>query len=244
MLQVCSWNVRGLNDLVKRGLIKSVVSRLKESVLCFQETKICEFSRSFICSFARSYFDKCHFIKAVGASGGIFTGWNYRYFTCVEVLVWDYSLTLRLKHHNIGFLFLLTNLYGPPSWQGKEEFCRELVALKGECIGPWVVCGDFNFTRNQNERRGRCWSRKLMLMFSNLINELELVDLPLGNQQYTWSNMQSNPTMAKLDRFLISTEWDLIFPISNVTTLPRITSDHSHLLLATQKKTSLRTFKF
>ncbi len=106
------------------------------------------------------------------------------------------------------------------------------------------MCGDFNFTRSQNERRGRGWSSKLMLMFSNLINKLEMVDLPMGNQQYAWSNMQSNPTLAKLDSFLISTEWDQVFSLSNVTALPQITSDHSPLLLVTQRKKVIRLFRF
>ncbi len=83
-----------------------------------------------------------------------------------------------------------------------------------------------------------------MSMFSNLINELELVDLPQGNQQYTWSNMQSSPTLAKLDRFLISTEWDLTFPLSKVAALPRITSDHSPLILVTQRKQYITLFRF
>ncbi len=244
MLNICSRNVRGLNDPVKQCLVKFVVSKLQDDVLCFQETKVSAFSRSFISSFADGFFDKCHFIQANGASRGIFTSWNSRYYFCTEVLVRKHSLTLRLKHCASGTLFHLTNVYGPASWAGKEEFCLELAALKIKCTGPWVLCGDFNFTKNQNERRGRSWSRKLMSLFFNLINELELVDLPIAIQLYTWSNMQVNPTLAKLDRFLISTEWDFWFPISNVTALPRITLDHSPLLLKTNRKPLVRTFKF
>ncbi len=244
MLQVCCWNVRGLNDLGKRYLVKSVVSRLKASVLCLQETKVFEFSRTFTSSFAGNFIDKRHFISAVGASGGIFTGWNSRFFTCIEVLVRNFSLTLRLKHHPSGSLFYITNVYGPPGREGKEDFCVELASLKRDCRGPWIVCGDFNLTRNQNERRGRCWSRNLTLLFSKLINELELVDLPICNQQFTWSNLHSSPTLAKLDRFLISTKWDSHFPKSYVTALHRITSDHSPLLLNTNFNSPPRMFRF
>lgn len=35
---------------------------------------------------------------------------------------------------------------------------------------------------------------------------LQMIDLPMGKQNITWSNMQSCPTLAKLDCFLISTE--------------------------------------
>ncbi len=236
MLSICSWNVRGLNDPLKRCLVNSAVCNLRTSILCLQETKVGSFSRSFVVSFAGRFLDKCHFIPANGASGGIYTGWNSRFYSCSEVVVRKYSLTIRLMHCASGTLFYLTNVYGPATWAGKEEFCQELAALKTVCTGPWVLCGDFNCTRNHLERTGRCWSNKLMGLFSDLINELELVDLPIANQLYTWSNMQANPTLAKLDRFLLSTEWDSRFPLSFVTALPRITSDHTPLLLKTARK--------
>ncbi|OAY62710.1 hypothetical protein ACMD2_12221 [Ananas comosus] len=88
------------------------------------------------------------------------------------------------------------------------NFCNELSALKCVCYGRWIMCGDFNLTRNQNEKMRRSWSSRLMTMFTDLLNTLELIDIPLGNQSFTWSNMQKCPTLAKLDRFLVSTEWD------------------------------------
>lgn len=70
------------------------------------------------------------------------------------------------------------------------DFCNELFELENVCQGKWIMCGDFNLTKNQDERRGRWWSGRLMTMFTDLINKLELIDIPLGNQNYTWSNMQ------------------------------------------------------
>lgn len=34
MFQICSWNVRGLNDLGKMGVVKFVVSKFRIYVLC------------------------------------------------------------------------------------------------------------------------------------------------------------------------------------------------------------------
>ncbi len=71
-------------------------------------------------------------------------------------------------------------------------------------------------------------------------------DLPLGNQSFTWSNLQSDPTLAKLDCFLISPNWDQAFPLSNVnvTALPRITSDHSPIMLSSGGKLPTQVFRF
>lgn len=244
MFQICSWNVRSLNDPIKRSLVKSVVSKLKTSVLCFQESKVDDVSRSFLRSFAGSFVDKCHLIKEVGASGGIITCWCAKDFSCSEVIVRNYSLTTHLKHVSNGTHFFLTNVYGPPTWDGKEEFFSELAALKNVCSGLWVMCGDFSLTRYQQKKRGRNWSRKIRTLFSNMINDLELIDLPMGNQNYTWSNIQCNPTLAKLDRFLISTDWDQTFPLTRVLALPRITSDHSPILLSTNDRKLGCLFRF
>lgn len=48
MFQLCTWNVRGLNDLGKRSLVKFVVSKFRRDVLCFQESKVDDVSRSFL----------------------------------------------------------------------------------------------------------------------------------------------------------------------------------------------------
>ncbi len=137
MVQLCSWNVRGLNDPGKRCLVKSVVSRFKHSVLCFQESKVEDVSRSFLRSFAGTYFDKCHFVKSLRASGGIITCWSSKSFSCSEVIERMFSLTVRLTCLDNGLSFYVTNVYGPPSWEGKEEFCRELTDSE-VCV---AVCG-------------------------------------------------------------------------------------------------------
>ncbi len=201
--------------------MKSVVSNLRSSVLCFQETKVASVSRSFLRSFAGRFFDRCQLIESSGASGGIITCWSSNLFSCSEVLVRTFSLTVRLKLHASGPPFYVTNVYGPPTWDGKEDFCRELAALKEVCGGLWIICWDFNLTRSQNERRGRSWSRRLMALFTDLINNLAMTDLPLGNQSFTWSNLHACPTLAKLDRFLISTDWDQAFPLTKAVALPR-----------------------
>ncbi len=114
MFQIFSWNVRGRNDLNKRCLVKSVVSRLKEYVLCFQKSKVESVFRSFLRSFVGSNFDKCYFVKSDDASGGIITCWSSKIFACSGILVRNYSLTVQLKQIASGAVFSFTNVYGPP----------------------------------------------------------------------------------------------------------------------------------
>ncbi|OAY76999.1 hypothetical protein ACMD2_21691 [Ananas comosus] len=83
-----------------------------------------------------------------------------------------------------------------------------------------------------------------MALFADLISNLEAIDLPLSNQNFTWSNMQHTPTLAKLDRFLVSTEWDQSFLLCKVKALPRITSDHTPIVLSTRLPPASRRFWF
>ncbi len=236
MFSVCSWNVRGLNNPAKRSAVRFVISKLRSTIVCLQETKVHLVSGSFLRSFGGSHLDKCHFIEADGASGGLITCWSSRFFVCSEVIVCNFSLTLNLRHRPSGVQFFVSNVYGPPRWDGKEQFCAELALLKDYCRGNWVVCGDFNFTRTQEERSGKLWSNRASKLFNDLIFDLALIDLPMKNARFTWSSMQRNPTLARLDRFLISTEWDCSFPLSEVEALSRITSDHCPIVLSTGAK--------
>ncbi|RVW29586.1 Transposon TX1 uncharacterized 149 kDa protein [Vitis vinifera] len=61
----------------------------------------------------------------------------------------------------------------------------------------------------------------------------ELLDPPLRNASFTWSNMQESPVCKRLDRFLYSNEWGQLFPQGIQETLIRRTSDHWPIALDT-----------
>ncbi|XP_020081720.1 uncharacterized protein LOC109705399 [Ananas comosus] len=56
--------------------------------------------------------------------------------------------------------------------------------------------------------------------------------------------MQCRPSLAKLDRFLVSTDLDQTYPLSKVKALPRITSDHTPITLSTGIHPPTRRFRF
>uniref|UniRef100_A0A452XF66 Uncharacterized protein n=1 Tax=Aegilops tauschii subsp. strangulata TaxID=200361 RepID=A0A452XF66_AEGTS len=51
-----------------------------------------------------------------------------------------------------------------------------------------------------------------MLLFNEAISKLGLVELPLRGRKYSWSNMQDNPLLEKLDWIFTSTAWMTAFP--------------------------------
>ncbi len=80
MFSIYCWNVRGLNDPCKRGLIKLGLFSSRKVVYCLQEKKVNSVSLSFLRSFAGPQVDKCQILKYVGASGGLATCWSSRDF--------------------------------------------------------------------------------------------------------------------------------------------------------------------
>ncbi len=113
MINICCWNVRGLNNPSKRCLVRHVISSLRNAVVCLQETKVRHVSNSFLKSFAGPFLDKRQIIEAIGASGGLITCWNSKIFECSEVVMRNFSITVHLLHRGSGERFFVTNAYGP-----------------------------------------------------------------------------------------------------------------------------------
>lgn len=133
MLGICSWNVRGLNFISKRNAVWAVISKLCNRVVCLQESKVNSVSSSFLRSFGGSFLNKCVFLESDGASGGVITCWNSQLFTGRDVLVRKFSITVLFSHAKSGKEFYVTNVYGPATWDRKEEFFAEVAQLKTHC---------------------------------------------------------------------------------------------------------------
>ena len=70
-----------------------------------------------------------------------------------------------------------------------------------------------------------------MVEFSDFIEDLNLVDLPLNGGCYTWSSGLANPSMSRIDRVLVTPEWEEQYPDVVQKLMPRLLSDHSAILL-------------
>jgi endonuclease/exonuclease/phosphatase family metal-dependent hydrolase len=83
-------------------------------------------------------------------------------------------------------------------------------------------------------------------MFNAIINTHALREIRLSGGQFTWSNNHKNPTLAKLDRILVNSEWEQKFPLTQSRKIPRIMSDHNPLIMDTGEKPEIisREFRF
>lgn len=81
--------------------------------------------------------------------------------------------------------FVVTNVYGLSRKDEKHAFIQETRQLSDHVSDPWILIGDFNLVRWLVDRTGDMRSFGLMSAFNDLISELELIDVPIRNRQFT-----------------------------------------------------------
>jgi hypothetical protein len=91
--------------------------------------------------------------------------------------------------------------------------------------------GDFNILRNRGENNNDRFNGHWPFVFNAVIDSFDLREIDLSGRQYTWANALPIPTYEKLDRALMSTEWELKFPLATIQAFDRGVSDHTSLLL-------------
>nr|CAD1818572.1 unnamed protein product [Ananas comosus var. bracteatus] len=162
----------------------------------------------------------------MGTRGGLLTTWNTSLFDCIHHRAGAFSLNVVLKRKVDGKVFLISNVYDPTRADLKPVFFQELRRINVPTVDTWVVLGDFNTLLSLKDKNGRPANTSEILLFREAINDVGLIDLPLLNQAYTWTNGRQIPTLERLDRPLISLNWHLYFLCSSLKALPRPRSDH------------------
>lgn len=229
--KILFWNIRGINSQEKWDALGDKISESACQVLCLQETKRGIFDNFYIKKFCPRNLDKFAYSPSLGASGGLITIWNSSLFEGSLVQANSYAVTVKFTCRSNNKSFHVTNIYGLASSPQKMGFVTWLLNLDTNDYDDWVLGGDFNLIRhpdNKNKPRG---DFSEMNMFNELISDLDLVDIPFSGRKFTWSNMQTDPLLVKLDWVLTSSSWTLSFPATHVQTLSRPISDHTLYVL-------------
>ncbi|RVW69923.1 putative mitochondrial protein [Vitis vinifera] len=114
--------------------------------------------------------------------------------------VWkERTRVLSLRTRKQSEKFGIGGLYGPnkPVW--RKDFWLELQDLHGLTFPRWCVGGDFNVIRRISEKMGDSRLTVNMRCFDEFIRESGLLDPPLRNAAFTWSNMQVDPICKRFE---------------------------------------------
>jgi hypothetical protein len=106
----------------------------------------------------------------------------------------------------------LTAVYGPQPDADKVEFLDELRTVHAIATPAWMIAGDFNLILEAADKNNANLNRRNMGRFRRFVDQLLLKDVYLHGRRYTWGNERATPTMEKLDRILVTVEWETMFP--------------------------------
>jgi hypothetical protein len=244
-LRFISWNVRGLNNPQKREVVKHLLREWRCDIVCLQETKLVCIDLRMV----RSLWGNQHVdwvaLDATNTAGGILLMWDTRVMQKVDVMVGLFSVSCYWHGLADGFNWVCSGVYGPQSEESRQQCWEELSLVRQRWMVPWCIVGDFNAVRFPSERSGCTRYNPGMYAFSDWIDAHNLIDLPLVGGQYTWSNGTTPPSLSRIDRVLVSLDWEAHYPDVLLKLLPRPISDHHPLLVAVGGMTGGKSsFKF
>ncbi|GKE82092.1 RNA-directed DNA polymerase, eukaryota, reverse transcriptase zinc-binding domain protein, partial [Tanacetum coccineum] len=125
-------------------------------------------------------------------------------------------------------------IYGPQDSLAKAILWNRIGDFMHQHVGKYIIFGDMNVVRNENERSSSLFSQQDVDNFNSFIDNSGLIDLPLGGRLFTWMN-KSGTKLSKLDQFLISEEVVEALPDVRVTFIDPLWSDHNPILLHVSK---------
>jgi hypothetical protein len=240
--RILSWNVRGLNNRGKRLKISNLLRNWRVDIVCFQETKLVSISNNLVHSlWDCPYVDWCH-VDSRGASGGILLLWDRRVVSSIDTCLGNFVVACQFRNVEDGLLWAFAGVYGPNREHVRKRMWEELAGLMYIWEVPWCLGGDFNVTLFFDERlRGNSY-RHAVADFAEFVADQGLMDLPMAGGDSTWSN---GSTWSRLDRFLISPDWESCYPGLSQKKLLRVCSDHAPILLYSGcPQYGKRAFKF
>jgi exonuclease III len=229
--EVISWNPRGLNNPAKRDSVREVIDSLHVNVVCFQETKMDVIDRFIVNQCLGPSFDSFDYLPAEETHGGILLAWNMSMVRITNVVKDSFAISGEV-HTGTGEPWWITIVYGPLRTEDKVQFLAELTARKNLCPGAWMIIGDFNMILRASEKSNDNLDRASMRRFRDFVSNLELKECYMHGRLFTWSNERRRPTMSKIDRALVSVDWDLAYPDSLLQAISSSVSDHAPLHLS------------
>ncbi|PNT71466.1 hypothetical protein BRADI_2g27916v3, partial [Brachypodium distachyon] len=222
----CSWNVRGLGDNKKCANVLSELLSLNPSAVLIQESKLSDITPFKAYSFLPRSLDHFNFKAAVGSAGGMVSAFSSSHFNISQSTQQSYCLSNFVDTLADPSPIKITNVYVPTDHSLKDDFLLALTNDAPDAQTPWIIMGDFNLLRSHEDKNSGSFRQAEADKFNDTINALALLELPLLDRRFTWTNNRESPILEKIDRVFINNAWNTCFPNFNLSSLTRFTSDH------------------
>ncbi|GJX03142.1 putative RNA-directed DNA polymerase [Tanacetum coccineum] len=126
----------------------------------------------------------------------------------------------------VGFV----NIYGPHNESDRKALWCRISTVISSVNACWCIFGDFNEVKRLDERINTEFSTRGDLEFNDFIRRANLTDVSLGGKRFTRIS-DDVIKFSKLDRFLVSEEFQRIWRNIGSVALDRKLSDHCPIVL-------------
>ncbi|KAG6667876.1 hypothetical protein CIPAW_01G131400 [Carya illinoinensis] len=124
-----SWNVCGLNEIIKRLRIRNLLREWKANIVCLQQTKLKMINRRIVWSLWSGIHEDWVFLASNGASGGVVVMWDRRVVEKEEDFIGQYMVACSFKCVSNNFLWTFAGVYGPNLDTDRRLLWEELAGV-------------------------------------------------------------------------------------------------------------------
>ncbi|GJT35978.1 zinc finger, PHD-type containing protein [Tanacetum coccineum] len=220
VLHIC-----GAKKRRKRVWIKDLCFKHNVDFLGIQKSKMTKLELFRLKSMWGNYSFDYACSLARGRSGGLISMWDPNVF--VKEQIWrdeDFIIVKGRWRNKIGDYYMI-NLYGPHDPFAKIALWNRVLDFIQSHIGKYFLFRDM-----AHERYGSFLPHNEAEVFNSFINNAGLNGLPMGGHSFTWIN-KTRTKLSKLDGFLISEDVLSFLPDIMISSLDRMWSDHTPILL-------------
>ena len=208
-LKIITWNVRGLQNAIKRKDIFQKLHKYDANIILLQETHSNAQTNHL---WKNQWGNKAFFANGTSNARGVATLIDNRLDMTIKDTIADFSG--RYLIHQIQMndqLIAITNLYAPnednPAFF--EQIFKIVESLKCD---QHIFAGDYNFVLNSEHdhwgstvRNNNDNAKEIVCTYMDKFNLQDIwrIQNPTKHQ-FTWARVKLKPTMSRLDYFLIS----------------------------------------
>ena len=205
MIKLAAWNIRGLNDPLKKKEIRSFVRVHSIRVVCILETRVKSSNMDRICASILPGWGLIHNYDHA-LLGRIWVCWNTSVVSidaihCTDQAILCYITILKdNSSFNCSVIYASNNQIDRRVPWSHLHWCASTVGSN-----PWFLVGDFNTTRFSSEKNGGNMSIDTsMEEFHDCLFNMELADMPFLGPMFSWMNRRTGEQFIarKLDRSL------------------------------------------
>ena len=186
-MRCITWNVRGLRDPWRRGVVGRYLREWRVDIICLQETMLVNTNRRFWSDLGWGGSDTYVCIDASKRSGDILLAWKTSMFEREEIWRGRHIVAARLTHRADDRNLVVASAYGPTNVSNRGELWEDLTQLCETFSNTaLLIGGDFNVTLNAEDRPNDLGGHDTgSARFKETLAHLGLGEMGPANQLFT-----------------------------------------------------------